>query len=774
MKNGGKKVHSRKETSQTKTAVILTGATILLVATVSIMTHSLGLATPVASSTIENQSLSDSSNKYYRTLDENDGGGYSNYICDDIFLYTQADSEERCEFAQSCNQGLGLFANFIFCGTFGLSLQTWCYILTPFFTIALVLLFRMLGSTAEDFFSPSLEMFSIKMGLPPRFAGVTLLALGNGAADVSATISAIAQNPDEGYLMSLGALTGAGMFVGTVVAGIVIVTAGGVKCRGALVRDLCMFLITLVMVYLFFDSGEIGPAAINTFFWSYFSFVVVVLIADIYHRQVVLPRIQRKNEILAHTPVEGREGAAEHLDEDEEEETFFTPTNTAELEMPSASGSIAEGGTEPSPLAVKFSPDDVASSLQQKKTKRSKLRVGFDKVMVAMSNYGANEGKAYMGKSQRLNGWGGGLELVDDGEEDLIDEPIRLHGANGLLTRQSSTRDEATVIEAEQNNFDPAQSYKMMMEGVDNMCTIEDSTSTGMETTWKKSLNEAFADLKDHFGEYWNDIWENEENNAFDKFFLLVELPFTAMRMLTVTITSDDYYCRALVGLSTALAPVWVGIYLYSLQGSDFFASSGFAFIEMVTIVGFLGCILIIRFAPALGSDMNLSVSVPLALVGFIIAATWIDAIATQLVKLLTLLGVICRIPGSIMGLTILAWGNSMGDLSANLTMAKKGLANMAITACFAGPVFNILIGLGGGFLKLNSMTGNEITEVEMTTSVSIGFCFLAVNCVLVMVAGLVVNSGVIPKAYGYVAVALYVIYVVTCVGQYIYHAQAE
>jgi sodium/potassium/calcium exchanger 6 len=36
-----------------------------------------------------------------------------------------------------------------------------------------------------------------------------------------------------------------------------------------------------------------------------------------------------------------------------------------------------------------------------------------------------------------------------------------------------------------------------------------------------------------------------------------------------------------------------------------------------------------------------------------------------------------------------------MPDLSGNVITARKGLANVAITACFAGPVFNILVGLG-------------------------------------------------------------------------------
>ena len=113
------------------------------------------------------------------------------------------------------------------------------------------------------------------------------------------------------------------------------------------------------------------------------------------------------------------------------------------------------------------------------------------------------------------------------------------------------------------------------------------------------------------------------------------------------------------------------------------------------------------------------------------------------------------------MGITILAWGNSMGDLSANMTMAKKGLANMAITACFAGPVFNILIGLGGGFTKLNTSTGVEYTEVALSPSITAGFIFLLCNCALVLVGGLVWNRGHIPKGYGYIALALYGAYVV-------------
>ena len=117
------------------------------------------------------------------------------------------------------------------------------------------------------------------------------------------------------------------------------------------------------------------------------------------------------------------------------------------------------------------------------------------------------------------------------------------------------------------------------------------------------------------------------------------------------------------------------------------------------------------------------------------------------------------------MGLTILAWGNSMADLSANVTMARKGLANMAMTACFAGPVFNILIGLGLGFSGLTAKTGNPVVEVSLTSPIVTGFVFIILNCICISVCGILLGKGRIDNYYGYVAIGLYVIYVVTSIG---------
>lgn len=143
-------------------------------------------------------------------------------------------------------------------------------------------------------------------------------------------------------------------------------------------------------------------------------------------------------------------------------------------------------------------------------------------------------------------------------------------------------------------------------------------------------------------------------------------------------------------------------------------------------------------------------------------AASWIDYIADNLVALLDFIGIVLHIPGTIMGLTILAWGNSVADLSANVAMARKGFANMSMTACTAGPVFNILVGLGLGFRSLENQTGKVDSSVSLSASIVTGFVFILINCITTLVFGCLIGKGRIESYYGYVAVLLYTVYVIT------------
>ena len=554
-----------------------------------------------------------SSGRYYHRLleqnggddDNNDGGNdntdFSEFSCRYIYDQFPNPGEGQCNFASTCNGGEGVWAAFVFCSnTF--STKTLFLILSPVMLVWMMILFRLLGTTAEDYFSPSLEMFSVKLGLPPRFAGVSLLALGNGAADVSATMSAIVNDAENGYRLSLGALSGAAMLVGGVIAGIIVLIAGGVPCRGALVRDITALIVTILLVWRDLSTGEIGPKSITLYLSLYVLFVCLVLVADIYHRAVVLPR-------LAAARGEGNPEA--------EQGEATPPENTT----PSA----------------------------------------ISRVISAFSDYD-NPTPDQQGAAQELE-----------------DENIILHGRNGLLhggglASPNSLNNPETMDEN-------GGVYALVDNHMDQICVGDGEQGVGA-ANWKGGFYDCKQEIIQHFNETWEDAVWNGDNNVAEKIMLICEFPFTVLRKATISIPCEGYYNRGIIALSIALSPLWSAFYMYKSHDTNVFAKDWIVIFLPFWGLSTFVAVLLVRYAPADENSMSMWIATPIALYGFIIAATWIDYIADCLVGLLDFMGIVLHIPGAIMGLTILAWGNSMADLSANVTMARKGLANMAITAC--------------------------------------------------------------------------------------------
>uniref|UniRef100_A0A8C2QHE2 Mitochondrial sodium/calcium exchanger protein n=1 Tax=Cricetulus griseus TaxID=10029 RepID=A0A8C2QHE2_CRIGR len=100
------------------------------------------------------------------------------------------------------------------------------------------------------------------------------------------------------------------------------------------------------------------------------------------------------------------------------------------------------------------------------------------------------------------------------------------------------------------------------------------------------------------------------------------------------------------------------------------------------------------------------------AFLGFLTSALWINAAATEVVNILRSLGVVFRLSNTVLGLTLLAWGNSIGDAFSDFTLARQGYPRMAFSACFGGIIFNILVGVGLGCLL--QIARNHATEVKL------------------------------------------------------------
>ena len=100
-----------------------------------------------------------------------------------------------------------------------------------------------------------------------------------------------------------------------------------------------------------------------------------------------------------------------------------------------------------------------------------------------------------------------------------------------------------------------------------------------------------------------------------------------------------------------------------------------------------------------------------LCFLGFIVSIAWISTIANEVVGVLKAVGVILGISDAILGLTIFAVGNSLGDLVADITVAKLGHPVMALSACFGGPMLNILLGIGLSGLYMTITDGEHRHE---------------------------------------------------------------
>lgn len=159
-----------------------------------------------------------------------------------------------------------------------------------------------------------------------------------------------------------------------------------------------------------------------------------------------------------------------------------------------------------------------------------------------------------------------------------------------------------------------------------------------------------------------------------------------------------------------------------------------------------------------------------LSAAGFVVSIAWISTIASQVVGSLKALAVICNMSHAIMGLTIFAVGNSLGDLVADITVAKLGYPVMALSACFGGPMLNILLGIGlsgtyilvrGAHHHQHKHPGSQLKyksyqiEVGRTLIVS-GITLLVTLIGLLIVVPL--NKWVLNKRIGVTLIALWIV----------------
>ncbi|KAF5202960.1 Cation/calcium exchanger [Thalictrum thalictroides] len=179
------------------------------------------------------------------------------------------------------------------------------------------------------------------------------------------------------------------------------------------------------------------------------------------------------------------------------------------------------------------------------------------------------------------------------------------------------------------------------------------------------------------------------------KLLYILELPLYLPRRLTIPVISEERWSKPCAVISVTLAPIMLA-FLWNSQRGSMGTKTGL----VINLTGGLVGIVLgtVSFVSTKRSMPPKRCILPWLVGGFLMSVTWSYIIAEELVSLLVSLGNILGISPSILGLTLLSWGNSLGDLIANGAMAMNGGSDgvqVAISGCYAGPIFNTLVGLG-------------------------------------------------------------------------------
>nr|XP_031839107.1 sodium/potassium/calcium exchanger 4-like isoform X2 [Nomia melanderi] len=142
----------------------------------------------------------------------------------------------------------------------------------------------------------------------------------------------------------------------------------------------------------------------------------------------------------------------------------------------------------------------------------------------------------------------------------------------------------------------------------------------------------------------------------------------------------------------------------------------------------------------------------------FIMCVAWL-AVSSYLVSwMVTVIGDTIGIPDSIMGLTFLAAGGNMPEMSSIVILARQGDGNMAMSNTLGANILDILLCLGLPWTIKCLMTGSDVKVLSGALSYSI---LSIIGCIIILYAVIAVFRFHLNKKVGFICLFLYTVFLV-------------
>ncbi|KAF4614222.1 hypothetical protein D9613_007752 [Agrocybe pediades] len=658
----------------------------------------------------------------------------------------------------------------------------------------LAFLFSTLGISASDFFTPNLATIAQILGLDENVAGVTFLAFGNGSPDLFSTFSAM--RADSGSL-AVGELLGAATFIVSCVVGSMCIIKPFQVHRIPFLRDVGFFFAAVTLILVILWDGRISRWEAATLVALYLIYVVTVIVGSWWERKRERRRFQEAQE---------RDAYAESPYTDEP-----LPTLTVTPKSPPLYRNRAISAPAPPRLETNLPPRPYSRSPSPSSTHITQLpsfsiigALEFRDVVASLKKQAAGNSLSLF--ETPVTPYAGGhyhshiasrsrhSSLASSMDEETLNALPLGHTGRGRISSSN-----ATIHEEPRDLLSPDSSDYFAQDHSSQPpipsifrtpASPSASESSGQEQLFvPQTRRQRFTATLGHICHILFPTLHNFRNQTMiSRIACVLAAPTVLCLTLTLPVVVTPYqgsspapeklhndarlidfeeegmervliaeeeieeniheltYNKWLMAAQCIFGPLFCVYVLFR-------GSHRFLWIMIGTLVGGLVAgALVLRYTDKGNSPIA---RMSRCSMGFAVSMVWIMAIADEVVSVLQTFGLIFGLSDAIIGLTIFAVGNSLADLVANMSVAVFAPI-MGFSACFGGPMLNILLGIGvSGSYIIQQTAQPYALHLSKTLFVSAFGLLFVLAATMVFVP---LNDYYLTKRWGTLLIATYLV----------------
>jgi sodium/potassium/calcium exchanger 6 len=570
--------------------------------------------------------------------------------------------------------------------------------------------------------------------MSPSIAGVTLLALGNGAPNITTILVGIFTGKASFALGDVGG----GIFDVALVMGAISLAVNVRVSQLPFVRDVVFYIVSSSYIFYIFLDNRV----------TIYEGIICLVIYVIYVLVVVIGRIINVKFVQKYKEKEGVKKAVADLNNTQQVETDVKDAPISDI----VQDIELDTKTDLSVTTFNFSEDkpavaapetlsDWTSGYTKQRKLSSEIRHSQDKEQIELESLEIIPETLSKPVARK--------EKAQTGSQEAPDKDIH----SSTSWRQLSTSPRQTVPDSPEVKVEYFELEHKQREALF-------SDKTGPENTTTEQKVTGFKGFMLHMFNLFLDSISWHKRNWYEKiFYITIQWLPDLILSFTIPKVEDENWNRLYVICIPMLAPI---VILYAI-GSQYVVYLIGGVFPIVVVCFLAGAILSLILFIILWrySDGPPKLLVPfLVIIAFVMCTIWLYIVANEVQNMLQALGEALGIGDGILAVTVVAWGNSIGDFVANVAVARRGYGSMGVGACYGGPLLNQLVGLGIAFTFNPTQLQSFCYPISSDPVIAFSFIFLIMT--LLLSAVIIPACGFkLKKAFGVILIFLYITFII-------------